>query len=74
MPKQGEGLDALDETYAVARMLIEAGASAEEEDLSGNTPWDLWVETVADLADRGVLDEEAQTEALNDLSMLLGRS
>ena len=70
----GEGLDALDETYAVARMLIEAGASAEEEDLSGNTPWDLWVKTVADLADRGVLDKEAQTEALNELSMLLGRS
>lgn len=70
----GEGLNALDETYAVMRMLIEAGASVEEEDLSGNTPWDLWVETVADLADRGVLDEEAQTEALNELSMLLGRS
>lgn len=69
----GKGLEALDETYAVARMLLEAGASSDAEDLSGNTPWDLCVEAVADLADRGVLDEEGRTEALAGFSTLLGR-
>lgn len=69
----GKGLEALDETYAVAHMLLEAGASSDAEDLSGNTPWDLCVETVADLADRGVLDEEGRTEALAGFSTLLGR-
>lgn len=70
----GEGLEALDETYVVARMLLEAGVNSDVEDLSGNTPWDLCVETVADLADRGVLDEKSQAEALNEFSALLGRS
>lgn len=70
----GENLEALDETYTVARILLEAGASLDVEDLSGNTPWDLCVETVADLADRGVLDEKGQAEALNEFSALLGRS
>lgn len=69
-----ENLEALDETYTVARMLLEAGASLDAEDLSGNTPWDLCVETVADLADRGVLDEKGQAEALSEFSTLLGRS
>lgn len=69
-----QGFEALDETYVVTGMLLEAGADTEAEDLSGNTPWDLCVETVTDLADRGALDEENRTEALNEFSTLLGRS
>lgn len=73
-PEAKGGPEALDETYAVARLLLDAGADANAEDSSGNIPWDLCVETVGDLVERGVLGEEDQAEALNEFSVLLGRS
>lgn len=70
----GRGLEALDETYAVMHVLLVSGADADPEDMSGNAPWDLCIETVANLVDRGVLDEGDQAEALDEFSKLLGRS
>ena len=54
-------------------MLLDAGADSSAKDSFGNTPWDLCVETVADLVARGVLDEKGKAEALNEFSTLLGR-
>lgn len=73
-PEAKGGLEALDETYAVARLLLDAGADANAEDSSGNIPWNLCVETVGDLVERGVLGEEGRAEALNEFSVLLGHS